>query len=157
MSRYQITIRNPLNNHAWRIRTTTAAEFADISSQLLIHASKSVKFVDLQALWPAESAAKWHAYGDDVFQSLLRWAHTTISQGDFDAINTGRNVFRVVSGHMQAAGWKEITCDIGKRLAKILIRVAIAYLRSQFPAIGAANAGRALVIFDRLLARPSAV
>ena len=155
MNQYQITVRNPRYGSAWRIRTTSAAEFADISRELLRQASDVIKLGDLQTLWPGAAAAKWHAFGDDVFQSVLRWAHSTISRNDFDGLTTGRGILQTVSGHMDAAGWKEITCEIAQRIAKILIRLALEYLRTQFPVITAANALRAIAILDRLLSRPS--
>ena len=155
MDRYQITVRNPSNATAWRIRTTSGAEFSEISRELLRQASEVIKIGDLQALWPGAAAAKWHAFGDDVFQCILRWAHTTISRNDFDGLVTGRGILQTVSGHMDAAGWEEITCDIAQRIAKILIRLAITYLRTQFPAINAGNAVRAVAVLDRLLSRPS--
>jgi hypothetical protein len=49
---------------------------------------------------------------------------------------------------MESFGWSEVTsCDIAKRLVKILISLAVAYLRTQFSAIGPANS---LAVVDAL-------
>lgn len=151
---YQITIKG-INGKGWRIRPTTGAEFQQISRELLSRAAESIKLADIQALWPEAAAAKWHAFGDAVFQSVLQSVYSQIERGEINVLSTGRGVLDSTTARLSEADWKESTCETGRRMVKILLAIALEYLRAQFPVIHAGNAARALTVLGALIAQRS--
>ena len=150
MSRYQMTVRTP-NGKGWRIRTTSAAEFTEISREIIHHAAEKLHMPDLQSLWPEQTLANWHAFAADTFEAVLHSVSQAIRGGQFDVLKTGANVFeQTVSLLRQRWSTVEWT-DIAKRLVKILLSLAVTFLRTQFPAINAANSGKALAAFQLLV------
>jgi hypothetical protein len=154
MARYQITIRG-INGKGWRIRPMTGGEFQQISREILSKAAESIQLADVQSLWPAAAASKWHAFGDAVFHAVLKSVYRQLDRGEFDVLATGRGVLNTTTDLLSDAGWKESTCEIGRRVVKILLSISLQYLRLQFPVIEAGNAARALAVLGGLIAQRS--
>lgn len=153
MARYQLTIRMP-NGSGWRIRTASAAEMQDLTRELVAIASEKIRIADLQSLWPDGTAGQLHAFGGAVFESVVKSAANALGAGQLDVLRSGQGMLPAVNGLMQQTEWKDSLCsDFGKRLLKILMAVALAYLRSQFPVITTENAQKALDVLDSLLSR----
>lgn len=151
---YQITIRTP-GGKGWRIRTTSAGTISQIAHQLVAAASDRIKFADLQALWPAGSADHLHNFSETVFTALVRAVAVQLRSGRLDVLQTGEGLLTAVTSALQSTEWKDSAChELGKRLLKILMAVAIGYLRTQFPAITAGNADKALAVLASLLSQP---
>jgi hypothetical protein len=149
MSRYAITITLP--NGKWRIRRQTAAEVQEISRHILQSVSDRVKVVDLQKLWPSESIARWHQFGDDVFDAVCSGVAQAIEWGRVNILQTGQDLLQYANTFLQARGWKEIQwSSIAKHLLKVLLSAVIGWLRVQFPVINAGNAGQAVKVLAGL-------
>ena len=147
MARYQLTIRTP-NGKKWRIRPVTGSEFRQIVGELKLAASNRIGNIDLLALWPDKTFDRWRKFAADAFDAMLRTVRDSVQRGEHRILKTGTGLLDGVSAWMESFGWSEVTsCDIAKRLMKIVISLAVGYLRSQFPVIGAANS---LAVVDAL-------
>ena len=156
MAGYQITIRTP-NGKGWRIRTTTAADFGQIARELIDSASEKIRLVELNTLWPDATAAHWHRFGASIFETVLKSVGNQIRAGRLDVLKSGEGLLSSVGDLLQAGEWKGATCsDVGKRIIKVLLSLALAYLRTQFPVITPATTATALTIIDRLVGQRSA-
>lgn len=156
MTGYQITIRTP-GGRGWRIRTTSAATIQQIAQQLITDASNRIKYADLQSLWPSGSADHLHKFGETVFRAVVQAVSQQIRGGRLDVLQTGEGILQAVNGALQSGEWKDSAChEIGRRIIKILIAVAIGYLRTQFPVLNAVNAAKSLQVLDGLLQQRSA-
>lgn len=151
-SKYQITITLP--NGKWRVRRQTAAEVNDIARNILQSIGDKVHIENLQQLWPTEALAKWHRFGDDVFDAVCAGVAQFLEWGRFTVLKTGQDLLRFATDFLRARGWEELGwSDIARHLLKVLLSAVIGWLRVQFPVINAANAGQAVKVLTGLLAR----
>lgn len=153
MDQYQLTFRLP-NGRGWRIRTTSAAEFNEICRGLVEQAGAKVKLNDLQRLWPDGQVAHLHQFTAAIFDAVIQSVQSGLYSEDFDILKTGHGLLRHVTDQIHDTDWKDSACsDIGKRIIKIVLSLALAYLRTQFPAITPATAAKAIAVLEGLLSR----
>lgn len=151
-SKYQITITLP--NGKWRVRRQTAAEVNDIARNILQSIGDKVHIENLQKLWPSEALAKWHQFGDDVFDAVCAGVSQCFQWGRLQVLKTGENLLKFATDFLRARGWEEVEWSaIAKHLLKVLLSAVVGWLRVQFPVINAANAGQAVKVLTGLLAR----
>jgi hypothetical protein len=151
-SKYQITITLP--NGKWRVRRQTAAEVNDIARHILQSIGDKIHLDNLQQLWPSEALAKWHRFGDDVFDAVCSGVARMLEAGRLTVLKTGQDLLKYATDFLKSRGWEELAwSDIAKHLLKVLLSAVIGWLRVQFPAINASNAGQAVKLLAGLAAR----
>lgn len=147
---YQLTIRLP-HGKGWRLRTTSASEFVDLSRHFVEMTAEKLALSDLVDLWPDESAAALHRYGQEVFHTVLRVVREQIARGQFDVLDSGRGLLAMLLDDLRAKGWSETCTKIGLRIAKIVLSLAVGWLRTQFPVISERNYPAAITALSRLI------
>lgn len=155
MASYQITFRTP-NGKKWRIRPASGSEFRQLTGEILHSASDRIKNLDLLALWPELTIDRWKSFAADCFDAVLRSVRDAVKAGSLSILKTGDGLLTSVSEWMDCRGWKEVKwSDIAKRLLKIVLSLAVGYLRTQFPAITSRNASQAVDAFGSLISQYS--
>lgn len=144
-----------LNGNAWTLRDDSAT-FDEIAAHVTDHTSRTIDFADALARQPRNQPAEQQlplivrATLEAVSWDLLRGNQHVLTPG-FESQITKRVQKQIVRNpwYLPFGG------RVLKRVVAIAVRLALGYLRAQFPAIAIADATRVAVKLQQLTERKS--